>query len=123
MPCAAARLSSDVSGIKLAFSIPPEQPAPNFAASWNVAPTEPAAGGALRRAGRDTPLRSHTLGAPARLAKDIKISYSTFSEVSLPGAYPYRSGFAMLAGQIAKLPPSPPGQSPGSKPFGLNLKP
>ena len=34
------RLSSDVSEIKLAFSIPPERPAPNIAPSWNVAPTE-----------------------------------------------------------------------------------
>jgi hypothetical protein len=28
--CGRARLSSDVSEIKLAFSIPPERPAPNF---------------------------------------------------------------------------------------------
>ena len=39
--CGRARLSSDVSEIKIAFGIPPERPAPNFAASWNVAPTDP----------------------------------------------------------------------------------
>jgi putative SOS response-associated peptidase YedK len=39
--CGRARLSSDVSEIKLAFSIPPERPAPNVAPSWNVAPTDP----------------------------------------------------------------------------------
>src|ERR1700730_16432946 len=39
--CGRARLSSDVSEIKLVFRIPPEQPTPNFAASWNVAPTDP----------------------------------------------------------------------------------
>src|SRR5690349_24835596 len=39
--CGRARLSSDVSEIKIAFRIPPERPAPNFAASWNVAPTDP----------------------------------------------------------------------------------
>ena len=39
--CGRARLSSDVSEIKLAFRIPPERPTPNFAASWNVAPTDP----------------------------------------------------------------------------------
>ena len=40
--CARARLSSDVSEIKIAFGIPPERPTPNFAPSWNLAPTDPA---------------------------------------------------------------------------------
>jgi putative SOS response-associated peptidase YedK len=39
--CGQARLSSDVSEIKVAFRISPERPAPNFPASWNVAPTDP----------------------------------------------------------------------------------
>ena len=39
--CGRARLSSDVSEIKIAFGIPPERPTPNFAASRNVAPTDP----------------------------------------------------------------------------------
>jgi len=39
--CGRARLSSDVNEIKIAFRIPPERPAPNFAASWNLAPTDP----------------------------------------------------------------------------------
>ena len=39
--CGRARLSSDVSEVKIVFGIPPERPAPNFAASWNVAPTDP----------------------------------------------------------------------------------
>jgi putative SOS response-associated peptidase YedK len=38
---AVPRLSSDVSEIKLVFSIPPDRPTPNIAASWNVAPTDP----------------------------------------------------------------------------------
>jgi hypothetical protein len=40
--CGRVRLSSDVSEIKLVFSIPPERPTPNLGApSWNVAPTDP----------------------------------------------------------------------------------
>jgi hypothetical protein len=39
--CGRAHLSSDVSEIKLVFSIPPERPTPKFAATWNVAPTDP----------------------------------------------------------------------------------
>ena len=39
--CGRVRLSSDVSEIKLVFSIPPHRPTPNFAPSWNVAPTDP----------------------------------------------------------------------------------
>ena len=38
--CGRVRLSSDVSEIKLVFSIPPKRPAPNFAPSWNAAPTD-----------------------------------------------------------------------------------
>jgi putative SOS response-associated peptidase YedK len=39
--CGRARLSSDVSEIKIAFRIPPERPTPNVQPSWNVAPTDP----------------------------------------------------------------------------------
>ena len=39
--CGRVRLSSDVSKIKLVFSIPPHRPTPNFPPSWNVAPTDP----------------------------------------------------------------------------------
>jgi putative SOS response-associated peptidase YedK len=38
--CGRARLSSDVSEIKLVFSIPPERSTPNIPANWNAAPTE-----------------------------------------------------------------------------------
>lgn len=39
--CGRVRLSSDVSEIKIVFSIPPHRPTPNFPPSWNVAPTDP----------------------------------------------------------------------------------
>ena len=38
--CGRARLSSDVSEIKLVFSVPPDRPTPTIAPSWNVAPTD-----------------------------------------------------------------------------------
>jgi putative SOS response-associated peptidase YedK len=38
--CGRVRLSSDVSEIRLVFSIPPDRPLPNFPPSWNVAPTD-----------------------------------------------------------------------------------
>jgi hypothetical protein len=38
--CGRVRLSSDVSEIKLVFSIPPERPTPT-SPSWNVTPTDP----------------------------------------------------------------------------------
>jgi putative SOS response-associated peptidase YedK len=38
--CGRVRLTSDVSEIKLVFSVPPHRPTPNFPPSWNVAPTD-----------------------------------------------------------------------------------
>ena len=38
--CGRVRLSSDVSEIKLVFSIPPHRPIPNFPPTWNGAPTD-----------------------------------------------------------------------------------
>jgi putative SOS response-associated peptidase YedK len=77
--CGRARLSSDVSEIKLVFSIPPERPAPNFAASWNVAPTDP-----LPIVRFDPKVRERSLdiarwGLIPYWAMDIKIGYSTFN--------------------------------------------
>ena len=38
--CGRVRLSSDVSEIRLVFSIPEHRPLPNIPPSWNVAPTD-----------------------------------------------------------------------------------
>jgi putative SOS response-associated peptidase YedK len=38
--CGRVGLSSDVSEIKLVFSIPPHWPTPNFPPSWNGVPTD-----------------------------------------------------------------------------------
>jgi putative SOS response-associated peptidase YedK len=77
--CGRARLSSDVSEIKLVFSIPPEEPAPNFAASWNVAPTDPLP--VVRWDAREGMRRLEIMRwlLVPYWAKDIKIGYSTFN--------------------------------------------
>jgi putative SOS response-associated peptidase YedK len=38
--CGRAKLEGDISQIKIAFRVPPDYPTPNFAPSWNVAPTD-----------------------------------------------------------------------------------
>jgi len=77
--CGRARLSTDFSEIKLVFKLPPEQPVPNFAPTYNLAPTDP------------IPIVRYDAGAVSRnlviarwglipyWAKDIKIGYSTFN--------------------------------------------
>jgi len=39
--CGQARLSTDFSEIRIAFRIPPERPTPNFAPTYDLAPTDP----------------------------------------------------------------------------------
>jgi putative SOS response-associated peptidase YedK len=77
--CGRARLSSDVSEIKLVFSIPPERPAPNFAASWNVAPTDPLPVVRYDARAGERSLDVMRWGLVPYWAKDIKIGYSTFN--------------------------------------------
>jgi putative SOS response-associated peptidase YedK len=77
--CGRARLSSDVSEIKLVFGIPPERPSPNFAPSWNVAPTDP-----LPIVHYDSKEGTRSLdvmrwGLIPYWAKDIKIGFSTIN--------------------------------------------
>ena len=38
--CGRAKLEGDISQLKIAFRVPPDHPTPNFAPSWNVAPTD-----------------------------------------------------------------------------------
>jgi putative SOS response-associated peptidase YedK len=77
--CGRARLSSDVSEIKLAFSIPPERPAPNIAPSWNVAPTDslPIVHYDVKDGARS--LEVMRWGLIPYWAKDIKIGFSTIN--------------------------------------------
>jgi putative SOS response-associated peptidase YedK len=77
--CGRVRLSSDVSEIRLVFSIPPDRPAPNIAPSWNVAPTDP-----LPVVRYDARTSERTLdvmrwGLVPFWAKDIKVGFANIN--------------------------------------------
>src|SRR6266568_1562544 len=80
--CGRAKLETDVSEIRIAFRIPPEYPTPNFAPSWNVAPTDN-----LPIVRYDPKAGSRTLdlmrwGLVPYWAKDIKIGFSTINAMA-----------------------------------------
>jgi len=77
--CGRARISSDVSEIRIVFSIPPERPTPNFAPSWNVAPTDPLPVVRYDAKEHQRSLDIMRWGLIPYWAKDIKIGYSTFN--------------------------------------------
>ena len=77
--CGRARLSSDVSEIRIRVSIPPGQPSPNFAPSWNVAPTDPLPVVRFDAEAHERSLDVMRWGLIPYWAKDIKIGYSTFN--------------------------------------------
>ena len=77
--CGRARLSSDVSEIKLVFSIPPERPPPNFAASWNVAPTDPLPVVSYDARAGERSLDVMRWGLVPFWAKDIKVGFSNIN--------------------------------------------
>src|SRR6266436_6047946 len=77
--CGRARLSSDVSEIKLVFGIPPERPTPNFAPSWNLAPTDPAPVVHYDPKAGQRSLDVMRWGLIPYWAKDIKIGFSTIN--------------------------------------------
>src|SRR5215469_14625678 len=78
-PCGRVRLSSDISEIKLVFSIPPDRPTPNFPPSWNVAPTDTLP---VVRYDRKAAQRSLDLlrwGLIPYWAKDIKVGFANIN--------------------------------------------
>jgi putative SOS response-associated peptidase YedK len=77
--CGRARLSSDVSEIKLVFSIPRERPPPNFAASWNVAPTDSLPVVRYDARAGERSLDVMRWGLVPFWAKDIKVGFSNIN--------------------------------------------
>jgi putative SOS response-associated peptidase YedK len=80
--CGRAKLEGDLNEIKVVFGIPPEYPTPNFAPSWNVAPTDN-----LPIVRYDPKAGHRTLdlmrwGLVPYWAKDIKIGFSTINAMA-----------------------------------------
>jgi putative SOS response-associated peptidase YedK len=80
--CGRAKLEGDFSELKVKFSIPPDYPALNYAASWNVAPTDKLP---IVRYNPKTESRTLDLmrwGLVPYWAKDIKIGFSTINAMA-----------------------------------------
>ena len=74
--CGRARLSSDVSEIKLVFSIPPHRPTPNIAPSWHGAPTDPLPVVRYDKRAGERSLDVLRWGLVPFWAKDIKVGFA-----------------------------------------------
>ena len=80
--CGWVKLEGDFSQLKIAFKIPDDQPALNFAASWNVAPTDSLP---IVRYNAKTEHRTLDLmrwGLVPHWAKDLKIGFSTINAMA-----------------------------------------
>ena len=80
--CGRVKLEGDVSEIKIAFRISPDYPTPNFAPSWNVAPTDqlPIVRYNPKTQGRTLDLMRW--GLVPYWAKDIKVGFSTINAMA-----------------------------------------
>ena len=74
--CGRVRLSSEVSEIKLVFSIPPHRPTPNFASSWNAAPTDQLPIVRFHARAGERSLDLARWGLVPFWAKDIKVGFA-----------------------------------------------
>jgi putative SOS response-associated peptidase YedK len=79
--CGRVRLSSDVSELKIRFSIPEDRPPPNFAPAWNGAPTDNMPVVRLDRDGRRS-LDLLRWGLIPYWAKDTTIGFSTINAMA-----------------------------------------
>ena len=79
---AVPRLSSDVSEIKLVFSIPPDRPTPNIAPSWNVAPTDPLPVVRYDPKARERSLDVLRSGLVPYWARDVKVGFANINAMA-----------------------------------------
>jgi putative SOS response-associated peptidase YedK len=77
--CGRVRLSSDVSEIKLVFSIPPHRPTPNFPPSWNAAPTDLLPVVRYDRRAGERSLDLLRWGLVPFWAKDLKVGFANIN--------------------------------------------
>jgi putative SOS response-associated peptidase YedK len=77
--CGRARLSSDVSEIKIRFAIPPTRPTPNLAPSWNIAPTDPLPVVGFNPKDQERALNVMRWGLVPFWAKDIKVGFANIN--------------------------------------------
>jgi putative SOS response-associated peptidase YedK len=97
--CGRVRLSSDVSEIKLVFSIPPERPTPNFPPSWNVAPTDPLPVVRFDPKARERSLDVMRWGLVPFWAKDLKVGFANINAKAegIEGKPAFREAFQRAA--------------------------
>jgi len=77
--CGRVRLSSDVSEIKLVFSVPPDRPTPNIAPSCNMAPTGPLPVVRFDPTAGERSLDVMRWGLVPFWAKDIKVGFANIN--------------------------------------------
>jgi putative SOS response-associated peptidase YedK len=77
--CGRVRLSSDVSEIKIAFGIASERPMPNFAPTWNGAPTDQLPIVRLDAKAGERSLDLSRWGLVPFWAKDIKVGFANIN--------------------------------------------
>jgi putative SOS response-associated peptidase YedK len=78
--CGRVRLSSDVSEIKLIFSIPLHRPMPNFPPSWNATPTDLLPVVRYDRRASERSLDLLRWGLIPHWAKDINVGFANIND-------------------------------------------